>query len=105
MLHLQPSTDSHQLTYIITTTHTSPTYAEAPLGYREAMIRSSAASPLPLPAPSYFADFMITDSRAFIDIVDVTLGHPMSREVGYGITDVWDDMVEDMDGGTTLWRS
>ncbi|GJX76061.1 hypothetical protein Tco_0322872 [Tanacetum coccineum] len=125
-------------------THTSPTYAEAPLGYREAMIRSSAASPLPLPAPSSPLLLHATDSReyvpeanvpprkrlcltapaprfevgessaaaarqprldvtpatdySFIDIVDVTLGHPMSREVGYGITDVWDDMVEDMDG-------
>ncbi|GKD76611.1 hypothetical protein Tco_1339232, partial [Tanacetum coccineum] len=28
--------------------------------------------------------------------VDATPGHPMSREVGYGIEDVWDDMVEDM---------
>nr|GFB41067.1 hypothetical protein [Tanacetum cinerariifolium]GFB41094.1 hypothetical protein [Tanacetum cinerariifolium] len=33
-------------------THTSPTYAEAPLGYKAAMIRSRAASPLPLHAPS-----------------------------------------------------
>ncbi|GJW72458.1 putative reverse transcriptase domain-containing protein [Tanacetum coccineum] len=33
-------------------THTSPTYVEAPLGYRASMIRSRAASPLSLPAPS-----------------------------------------------------
>ncbi|GKF97123.1 hypothetical protein Tco_0292944 [Tanacetum coccineum] len=33
-------------------THTSPTYAEAPLGYRAVMIQSRAASPLPLPTPS-----------------------------------------------------
>ncbi|GJY85150.1 hypothetical protein Tco_0499176 [Tanacetum coccineum] len=33
-------------------THTSPTYAEAPLGYRAARIRLGAASPLPLPTPS-----------------------------------------------------
>nr|GEV13196.1 reverse transcriptase domain-containing protein [Tanacetum cinerariifolium] len=33
-------------------THTSPTYAEAPLGYRADGIRLRAASPLPLPAPS-----------------------------------------------------
>ncbi|GJR65685.1 putative reverse transcriptase domain-containing protein [Tanacetum coccineum] len=32
-------------------THTSPTYAEAPLGYKAAGIRLRAASPLPLPAP------------------------------------------------------
>ncbi|GKC29810.1 hypothetical protein Tco_1037104 [Tanacetum coccineum] len=29
--------------------------------------------------------------------MDATLGCPMSREVGYGITDVWDDMVGDME--------
>ncbi|GKD40835.1 hypothetical protein Tco_1261042, partial [Tanacetum coccineum] len=33
-------------------THTSPTYTEAPLGYRAAEIQLRAASPLPLPAPS-----------------------------------------------------
>ncbi|GKF48462.1 hypothetical protein Tco_0141713, partial [Tanacetum coccineum] len=34
---------------------------------------------------------------SFVDIVDATPGRPMSREVGYGITDVWDDMVGDME--------
>ncbi|GKA93528.1 hypothetical protein Tco_0815514 [Tanacetum coccineum] len=34
-----------------TPTHTSPTYVEAPLGYRAAMIRSRAASPSPVPSP------------------------------------------------------
>ncbi|GJR26565.1 hypothetical protein Tco_1102797 [Tanacetum coccineum] len=29
--------------------------------------------------------------------VDATPGRPMSREVGYGIEDVWDDMVGDME--------
>ncbi|GKB30533.1 hypothetical protein Tco_0869934 [Tanacetum coccineum] len=33
-------------------THTSPTYAEAPLGYRAVRIQSRATSPLPLHAPS-----------------------------------------------------
>ncbi|GKA15856.1 hypothetical protein Tco_0695603 [Tanacetum coccineum] len=32
-------------------TYTSPTYAEAPLGYRTAMIQSRAASPLLVPSP------------------------------------------------------
>nr|GEV06291.1 hypothetical protein [Tanacetum cinerariifolium] len=32
-------------------THTSPTYAEAPLGYRAAMIKSRTASPPPVPSP------------------------------------------------------
>ncbi|GKD06925.1 putative reverse transcriptase domain-containing protein, partial [Tanacetum coccineum] len=34
-----------------TPTHTSPTYAEAPLGYIAAMIRPRAASPSPIPSP------------------------------------------------------
>ncbi|GJW24468.1 hypothetical protein Tco_0038279 [Tanacetum coccineum] len=32
-------------------TYTSPTYADAPLGYRASMIRSRAASPPPVPSP------------------------------------------------------
>ncbi|GKE97137.1 hypothetical protein Tco_1581992, partial [Tanacetum coccineum] len=44
-------------------THTSPTYAEAPLGYRAAMIRSRAASPLPLHAPSSPMLFPATNRR------------------------------------------
>ncbi|GKD93936.1 hypothetical protein Tco_1373773 [Tanacetum coccineum] len=32
-----------------------------------------------------------------VDIVDATLGRPLTREVGYEITDVWDDMVGDME--------
>ncbi|GJT89258.1 hypothetical protein Tco_1070975 [Tanacetum coccineum] len=32
----------------------------------------------------------------FIDTVDATPGRPMSREVGYGIEDVWDEMIRDM---------
>nr|GEW47693.1 hypothetical protein [Tanacetum cinerariifolium] len=34
---------------------------------------------------------------SFIDTVDATPRRPMSREVGYGITDVWDDMVRDIE--------
>ncbi|GJU78855.1 putative reverse transcriptase domain-containing protein [Tanacetum coccineum] len=34
---------------------------------------------------------------SFVDTVDATPGSPMSREVGYGIMDVWDDMVRDME--------
>ncbi|GJZ60864.1 hypothetical protein Tco_0616680 [Tanacetum coccineum] len=37
---------------------------------------------------------------SFIDIMDATPGRPMSRKVGYEITDVWDDMVGDMEGRT-----
>ncbi|GJY80199.1 hypothetical protein Tco_0492950 [Tanacetum coccineum] len=35
---------------------------------------------------------------SFIDTVDATPGRPMSREVGYGIINVWGDMVEDIEG-------
>ncbi|GJT30942.1 hypothetical protein Tco_0911217 [Tanacetum coccineum] len=45
-------------------THTSPTYAEASLGYRAAEIWLRAASPLPLPAPS-------TSRRADIPEADI----------------------------------
>ncbi|GKG53506.1 hypothetical protein Tco_0554906, partial [Tanacetum coccineum] len=39
-----------------------------------------------------------TTDYSFVDIVDATPRRPMSREVGYGITDVSDDMVGDMQG-------
>nr|GEW03144.1 RNA-directed DNA polymerase, eukaryota [Tanacetum cinerariifolium] len=106
-------------------THTSPTYAEAPLGYRAAGIQLRAASPsLLLPYTTYRDDiheeymslqkrarftastseFEVRESSAAaarqpgLDVVtvDATLGRPMSREIGYGIEDVWDDMVGDI---------
>nr|GEU30026.1 putative reverse transcriptase domain-containing protein [Tanacetum cinerariifolium] len=81
-------------------THTSLTYAKAPLGYRAAMIWSSAASPLPLPAPLSPLPLSVTDRESstpaaarqprldvthatdysFVDTVDVTPGCPLSRE-------------------------
>ncbi|GJR56055.1 hypothetical protein Tco_1406576 [Tanacetum coccineum] len=33
------------------------------------------------------------DLYGFVDMVDVAPGHPMSRELNYGITDTWDDLV------------
>ncbi|GJR20778.1 putative reverse transcriptase domain-containing protein [Tanacetum coccineum] len=97
-------------------THTSLTYAEAPIGYKAAMIRLRAASPLPLPAPSSPLLLPATDPAAtarqlgldvthaidygFVDTVDATLRRPMTREVGYRITDVWDDMVGDIEETT-----
>ncbi|GJR11289.1 putative reverse transcriptase domain-containing protein [Tanacetum coccineum] len=119
-------------------THTSPTYDEAPLGYRAAEIWLRAASPsthnpsvipsppLLLPSTSHRDDlpeakmplwkrdrftaptgrFEVGESSAVaaarqpgLDVatMDVTPGRPMSREVGYGIKDVWDDMVWDME--------
>ncbi|GKG51737.1 hypothetical protein Tco_0544375, partial [Tanacetum coccineum] len=32
------------------------------------------------------------DLYGFINMVDVTLGHLMSRELDYGITNTWDDL-------------
>ncbi|GJS85735.1 hypothetical protein Tco_0752276 [Tanacetum coccineum] len=80
--------------------------------------------PLPLPAPSSPLLLPATGRRedvpeanlgldvtqatyySFVDIVDATPRRPMSREVGYRITDVWDDMVRDMEErALTLWRS
>nr|GEU37524.1 reverse transcriptase domain-containing protein [Tanacetum cinerariifolium] len=118
-------------------THTSPTYDEAPLGYRAAGIRLRAASPpthhpskipsppvllpytlrkddlpeadMPLRKRAHFTTptgmFEVGESSATaaarqpgldVAIVDATPGCPMSREVGYGIEDVWDDMVGDI---------
>ncbi|GKE18286.1 hypothetical protein Tco_1425863 [Tanacetum coccineum] len=119
-------------------THTSPTYAEAPLGYRAVRIRLRAASPpthhlskipsppLLLPSTTHRDDIHEADmplrKRAHFTVptgrfevgesspvaaarqhgldvatVDATPRRPMSREVGYGIEDVWDDMVGDME--------
>ncbi|GKA19831.1 hypothetical protein Tco_0699746 [Tanacetum coccineum] len=70
-------------------TYTSPTYVEAPLGYRAAKIQfkvgeSSAAA--------------VARQRGLdVATVDATPRRPMSTEVGYGIEDVWDDMVGDME--------
>nr|GFB68101.1 hypothetical protein [Tanacetum cinerariifolium] len=76
--------------------------------------------PLPLPVPSSPLLLPATDRRedvpeaeadvppqkrlcltapapSFVDTMDATHGRPMSREVGYRITDVWNDMVGDME--------
>ncbi|GJW99073.1 hypothetical protein Tco_0180881 [Tanacetum coccineum] len=66
-------------------THTSPTYSEALLGYRATMIRSRATLTLPLTAPHYLCYSLL-------------LTVAVRREVGYGITNVSDDMVRDMEG-------
>ncbi|GKA90839.1 hypothetical protein Tco_0812709 [Tanacetum coccineum] len=87
---------------------TSPSYAEARLGYKAAEIRLSVASP-PTHHPSEIPSlplFEVGESSATaaarqpgLDVatVDATPGCHMSREVGYGIEDVWDDMVGDME--------
>ncbi|GKG52879.1 hypothetical protein Tco_0549991, partial [Tanacetum coccineum] len=37
-------------------------------------------------------DVTYATDYSLVDTVDVTLGRPMYREIGYRITDVWDDM-------------
>ncbi|GKC66280.1 hypothetical protein Tco_1098878 [Tanacetum coccineum] len=77
-----------------------------------------SSPPQPVPAPSSPLLLPATDSRedileadlppqkrlcltaptlSFVDTVDATPGRYMSREVGYGITNVWDDKVRDME--------
>nr|GEX70561.1 hypothetical protein [Tanacetum cinerariifolium] len=116
---------------------TSPTYVEAPLGYRATMIRLRAASPsthhpskipslpLLLLSTSHIDDlpeadmplrkrarftvltfgFKVRKSSTTaaarqpgldVAIVDATARRLVSREVAYGIEDVWDDKVGDM---------
>ncbi|GJV15234.1 hypothetical protein Tco_1360557 [Tanacetum coccineum] len=105
----------------------SPTYIEAPLGFRAAGIRQrdTPLSPvhetkipeicLPLrkrpcrtaPTPRYEVGessaagtarqdgpvVARADLYGFVDMVDAALGCLMSSELGYGITDTWDDLV------------
>ncbi|GKE05799.1 hypothetical protein Tco_1397817 [Tanacetum coccineum] len=95
-------------------THTSPTYVEAILGCRAAMIRLSVASPpihhpSKIPSPPLFevgessaaaaarqlgSDVTPATDNSFVDTIDATPGHLMSREVAYGITDTWDELVD-----------
>ncbi|GJZ10693.1 hypothetical protein Tco_0545452 [Tanacetum coccineum] len=141
-------------------THTSPTYAEAPLGFRAAKIRLRAASPipsptsqpthhpLPLPPPSSpllppvdrreevpEADlpprkrlcliaptprFKVRESSTtiaarqpglraahttdygFVNMVDDTPRRHVPREVGYGITNTWDELVDAIQEGAPM---
>ncbi|GJW16207.1 hypothetical protein Tco_0020340 [Tanacetum coccineum] len=105
-------------------THTSPSYADAPLGYRVARIRLRAASPpllllstthqddipevdMPLRKRARFtapaSGFEVGETLATatarqpgldITTVDATPRRPMSREDGYGIKDVYIAEVE-----------
>nr|GFB91082.1 hypothetical protein [Tanacetum cinerariifolium] len=78
-------------------THTIPTYAEAPLGYRAKRLclapgprfkvgESSTAAAKP--TGGYRADC------GFIGTLDAELRHDRVREMGYGITDVWEDLAK-----------
>ncbi|GJS35582.1 hypothetical protein Tco_0533964 [Tanacetum coccineum] len=48
---------------------------------------------------NYFPGHNLKKDTPGLDVatVDATRGRPMSREVVYGIKDVWDDMVRDME--------
>ncbi|GKD69338.1 hypothetical protein Tco_1323428 [Tanacetum coccineum] len=101
---------------------TSPTYAEAPLGYRAAGIQMRATSPpLLLPSTSYRTDipeaempaqkracfttpafgFEVRESSAAAarrprPTLEADLRRDRVREMGYEITDTWDEIVEAM---------
>ncbi|GJU80070.1 reverse transcriptase domain-containing protein [Tanacetum coccineum] len=97
-------------------THTSLTYVDAPLGHSTAMILSGAASPSThhsseIPSPP----LLLLSTTHIDDILEANMPlrkrarvtAPTSRfevmessaaVVGYGITDVLDDMVGDMEG-------
>ncbi|GKC53890.1 hypothetical protein Tco_1076635 [Tanacetum coccineum] len=107
---------------------TSPTYAEAPLGFRADEIQLRAASPLPSPTspPTTITITTITTTSegsstataakqpslgathttvyGFVDLVDNAPRSHVPREVGYGITDTWDELVDAIKEGapTTL---
>ncbi|GJZ29991.1 hypothetical protein Tco_0575038 [Tanacetum coccineum] len=65
----------------------SPTHIEVP--------ESSGAARQDGPAIAREDPYSVArgDLYGFVDRVDVAPGHPMSRELDYGITDTWDDLV------------
>ncbi|GJY49707.1 hypothetical protein Tco_0439663 [Tanacetum coccineum] len=65
--------------------HTSPTYVEAPLGYKAAMIPLRAASPLPVPSPPLFE---VGESSAVVAARQA--GHTLAHRVDYGFIDTVD---------------
>ncbi|GJR36808.1 hypothetical protein Tco_1212492 [Tanacetum coccineum] len=83
----------------------SPTYVEGSLGSRAAGIRQRDALPVHeteipemwLPLPGAARQFGPTTAEAdlygFTDMLEAAPGRQMSRELGYGIRDTWDDLV------------
>nr|GEX65962.1 hypothetical protein [Tanacetum cinerariifolium] len=88
---------------------TSPTYAEAPLGYKASEILTASPSLLPSPPPSSPL-LPLVDRREENPKADIPprkrlcLTAPAPREVGYGITNTWDELVDAIQEGapTTL---
>ncbi|GKA60899.1 hypothetical protein Tco_0760306 [Tanacetum coccineum] len=91
----------------------SPTYVEGSLGSRAAGIRQRDALPshvhetemleMCLPLPGTARQVGPTTARAdlygFGDTLEAAPRRPMSRELGYGIRDAWDDLVIVETGG------
>ncbi|GKF78557.1 hypothetical protein Tco_0234125, partial [Tanacetum coccineum] len=105
----------------------SPTYSEAPLGFRATRIRQRDTPPSPVheteipeiclslrkrpcrtaPTLGYEVGESLAagvarqdgpavaraDLYGFVDMVDAAQGRLISSELGYGITDTWDDLV------------
>nr|GEZ49077.1 hypothetical protein [Tanacetum cinerariifolium] len=70
-----------------------PTYKEAPLGYRETILRWRAERGDYRGVPAASKEVMHC-SYWFVDIVERGEGStPAAMEVGYGIIDTWDDLV------------
>ncbi|GJY70083.1 hypothetical protein Tco_0473065 [Tanacetum coccineum] len=92
-----PQIPSPPLTLPSPPTHTSLTYAEAPLGYRAARIRLRAASPLPLPTPSSLLPLPATGRMEDVHEADESLavaarqsGSFVARRADYSFVDTMD---------------
>ncbi|GJZ49762.1 putative reverse transcriptase domain-containing protein [Tanacetum coccineum] len=84
----------------------SPTYAKAPIGYREAGIRLRASSPsthhllhsssphLPPPTTAPRPTEVHRADYGFIGTTEAEIRRQRAEEVGYGIRDVWVDLTE-----------
>nr|GEV92049.1 ribonuclease H-like domain-containing protein [Tanacetum cinerariifolium] len=99
------------MSQIISTSHDSPTHIEIfesclPLRKRlrfatptpsQEVGESSAASAIRQNEPTIARDdpysLVREELYGFVDRVDVAPGRPMSKELGYGITDTWDELV------------
>ncbi|GJX78110.1 hypothetical protein Tco_0324921 [Tanacetum coccineum] len=89
-------------------THTSPTYADAPLGYKAAMIQSRATSPLPVPSPPFLLPSVdrrsdipetnmpfqkrlcLTAPDSRFEVGESSIVYTLARRVDYGFIDTID---------------
>ncbi|GKC51504.1 hypothetical protein Tco_1074249 [Tanacetum coccineum] len=70
----------------------SPTHVNGSLGSRAAGIRQRDALPSPV-HETEMLEISETDLYGFADMLDAAPGCQTSKELGYGITDTWDDLV------------